>query len=90
MLGAAHNYDTTKRADKVAYAKIMVVQKRRRAGNISKVISANFPRNWWIDLKVQGRHLRGTGYNGIYSAGEGDYNRQASRDRRWQRGIGRA
>ncbi len=67
----------TKRADKVGYAKI---EGRPGAavsvlGNISKA-GFNFPQEpVWIDPKTKDAIWRGTGYNGIYLLGEGDYNR---------------
>ena len=66
----------TKRADKVGYAKI---EGRPGAavsvlGNISKA-GFNFPQEpVWIDPKTKDAIWRGTGYNGIYLLGEGDYN----------------
>jgi len=78
----------TKRADKVGYAKI---EGRPGAavsvlGNISKA-GFNFPQEpVWIDPKTKDAIWRGTGYNGIYLLGEGDYNRvKRAMDRQEQR-----
>ena len=78
----------TKRADKVGYAKI---EGRLGAavsvlGNISKA-GFNFPQEpVWIDPKTKDAIWRGTGYNGIYLLGEGDYNRvKRAMDRQEQR-----
>ena len=67
----------TKRADKVGYAKI---EGRPGAavsvlGNISKA-GFNFPEQpVWVDPRTKDAIWRGTGYNGIYLLGEGDYDR---------------
>ncbi|MBW3077931.1 DUF4191 domain-containing protein [Bifidobacterium simiiventris] len=67
----------TNRADKVGYAKI---EGRPGAAvavlkNINKA-GFNFPEQpVWVDPKTKDMIWRGTGYNGIYLLGEGDYNR---------------
>ena len=55
-------------------------------GNISKA-GFNFPQEpVWIDPKTKDAIWRGTGYNGIYLLGEGDYNRvKRAMDRQEQR-----
>ncbi|KFJ06076.1 DUF4191 domain-containing protein [Bifidobacterium tsurumiense] len=67
----------TRRADRVGYAKIegqpgasvSVLSNINRAG-------FNFPQEpAWIDPKTKDAIWRGTGYNGIYLLGEGDYAR---------------
>ena len=67
----------TNRADKVGYAKL---EGRPGAaisvlGNVSKA-GFNFPQEpVWVDPKTKDAIWRGTGYNGIYLLGEGDYGR---------------
>ena len=67
----------TNRADKVGYAKL---EGRPGAAvsvlkNINKA-GFNFPEQpAWIDPKTRDMIWRGTGYNGIYLLGEGDYKR---------------
>ncbi|MCH9275818.1 DUF4191 domain-containing protein [Bifidobacterium amazonense] len=67
----------TNRADRVGYRKI---EGRPGAavsvlGNISKA-GFSFPEQpVWIDPRTKDAIWRGTGYNGIYLLGEGDYNR---------------
>ncbi|NEG88684.1 DUF4191 domain-containing protein [Bifidobacterium aerophilum] len=67
----------TNRADKVGYAKL---EGRPGASvsvlrNINKA-GFNFPEQpVWIDPKTKEMIWRGTGYNGIYLLGEGDYKR---------------
>ncbi|HAH52875.1 DUF4191 domain-containing protein [Bifidobacterium sp. UBA6881] len=67
----------TNRADKVGYAKL---EGRPGAaisvlGNISKA-GFNFPQEpVWVDPKTKDAIWRGTGYNGIYLLGEGEYGR---------------
>lgn len=67
----------TRRADRVGYRKI---EGRPGAaisvlGNISRA-GFNFPQEpVWIDPKTKDAIWRGTGYNGIYLIGEGDYTR---------------
>ena len=78
----------TRRADKVGYAKI---EGRPGAaisvlGNISKA-GFNFPQEpVWVDPKTKDAIWRGTGYNGIYLLGEGEYGRvKRAMDRQEQR-----
>ena len=67
----------TNRADKVGYAKL---EGRHGAaisvlGNVNKA-GFNFPQEpVWVDPKTKDAIWRGTGYNGIYLLGEGDYDR---------------
>lgn len=66
----------TNRADKVGYAKLGRTSGccHQRARHINKA-GFNFPQEpVWVDPKTKDA-LRGTGYNGIYLLGEGDYNR---------------
>ena len=67
----------TNRADKVGYAKLEGRQGAAISvlGNINKA-GFNFPQEpVWVDPKTKDAIWRGTGYNGIYLLGEGDYNR---------------
>ena len=78
----------TRRADMVGYkqldgktgAAISVLRNINKAG-------FNFPQEpVWIDPKTKDAIWRGTGYNGIYLLGEGDYNRvKRAMDRQEQR-----
>ena len=67
----------TNRADKVGYAKL---EGRQGAAisvldNINKA-GFNFPQEpVWVDPKTKDAIWRGTGYNGIYLLGEGEYGR---------------
>ena len=67
----------TNRADKVGYAKLEGRQGAAISvlGNINKA-GFNFPQEpVWVDPKTKDAIWRGTGYNGIYLLGEGDYDR---------------
>ena len=78
----------TNRADKVGYAKLEGRQGAAISvlGNINKA-GFNFPQEpVWVDPKTKDAIWRGTGYNGIYLLGEGDYNRvKRAMDRQEQR-----
>ena len=67
----------TNRADKVGYAKLEGRQGAAISvlGNINKA-GFNFPQEpVWVDPKTKDAIWRGTGYNGIYLLGEGEYGR---------------
>ncbi|MCI1833034.1 MAG: DUF4191 domain-containing protein [Bifidobacterium sp.] len=67
----------THRADRVGYAKI----EGRPGASVSVLSNINkagftFPEQpVWVDAKTKDAIWRGTGYNGIYLLGEGDYDR---------------
>ncbi|MCH4209197.1 DUF4191 domain-containing protein [Bifidobacterium sp.] len=79
----------TRRADKVGYARI---EGRPGAavsvlGNINKA-GFNFPEEpVWMDPKTKDAIWRGTGYNGVYLLGEGDYGRLTHAMDRQERNI---
>ncbi|KFI51345.1 DUF4191 domain-containing protein [Bifidobacterium callitrichos] len=93
MLGLLFGTMTlTNRADKVGYrqlegrpgAAIGVLSNMNKAG-------FNFPEQpVWVDPRTKDAIWRGTGYNGIYLLGEGDYgrvNRQMDREERAIKGV---
>lgn len=74
---AVRHHDAHQPCDKVGYAKLEGRQGAAISvlGNINKA-GFNFPQEpVWVDPKTKDAIWRGTGYNGIYLLGEGDYNR---------------